>query len=244
MSGFFGDAFNFDRFALSDLWKNLKKDPKRLILGVDPWSTKAWNFILNRDDKPLVDQMGGPYDGSVLSLGEKKNGERGGVYGRYEAQGGDASSGVRMHNIAHVIAAIFGAEGLAGIGGGGGAGASGGASSGTSAYDPYASGYQFPAGSAYNFGNAMPTAGGGTNPYQSRSMPQQQQETQQARRTRDYAMPGQDQSGIWNPPPDAPPMETPPTAVQDPYAKIKAALLKQQLEQAALGYDVPGSPYG
>lgn len=292
MSGFFGDALDFEMFNLKDLWKGLRKDPKRLILGVDPWSTKAWNFVLNRDDEPLVDQMGGPYDGSVLSLGEKgKNGERGGVYGRYEAQGGDAGAAKTMHNIAHVIAALFGAQGLAGIGGGGGAGASGG---GTSAYGPYANGYQWAPGSEYGastgFGSLGGLGGGGsgagvtaggysaygpysagyqfpggtdfssapqgagtpTNPYQSRSMPQQQQEQQQPaeqnkqRLSQIADMIANQQAGgqnnpLWNAPPA---MSTPPAAMQDPYAKMREALLKQKLETEAMGFGLWDKPNG
>lgn len=55
-----GDALHFEKSWLGDIWKGIKKDPKRLILGVDPLSTKGWNAILGRKDKPIVGDFGGP----------------------------------------------------------------------------------------------------------------------------------------------------------------------------------------
>jgi len=105
-----GDIFGFEKFHAGDLWKRLKKDPKRLLLGVDPASTKLWNAALSRDDKPLVDELGGPDPG---------------VYGRAEAAGVPTTAGKGMHDIAHVIAAAYGAKGLSGIGAGSAGGGGG-----------------------------------------------------------------------------------------------------------------------
>lgn len=55
-----GDALGFEKSWLGDIWKGIKRDPKRLILGVDPLSTKAWNAVLGRHDKPVVGDFGGP----------------------------------------------------------------------------------------------------------------------------------------------------------------------------------------
>lgn len=55
-----GDALKFEAFNLKDMWKGIKKDPKRIFLGVDPASTWAWNKVLGRNDKPIVNQLGGP----------------------------------------------------------------------------------------------------------------------------------------------------------------------------------------
>lgn len=118
--GYLSDSLNFEKFFAKDLIKGIKKDPKRLILGVDPASTWAWNKFLGRDDKPLVDQMGGPYDGRVLSFGH----DGGGVYDRAAAAGVDTDAAHLNHNIAHIIAGSY-ALGGAGLGGGGSAGSAG-----------------------------------------------------------------------------------------------------------------------
>src|SRR5688572_19265675 len=99
--GYLSDTFAFDKFWTKDLWKNIKSDPKRLILGVDPASTWAWNKVLGRDDKPLVDQMGGPYDGRVLSYGH----DGGEVFDRAKAAGINTDAGRANHDAAHVVAA-------------------------------------------------------------------------------------------------------------------------------------------
>jgi hypothetical protein len=112
------DSLAFDRFWVRDLWKGVKNDPKRLILGVEPASTWAWNQVLGRDDKPLVDQMGGPYDGRVFSYGHN-NGE---VFDRAQAAGIDTAAGSQNLDIAHIVALAAMGGGAMGGGGGGGAG--------------------------------------------------------------------------------------------------------------------------
>lgn len=114
---YFGDALKFENFALKDLWKGIKKDPKRLVLGVDPWSTKAWNKVLGRDDEPLVDQLGGPYGGHTFSAFGNKDG---GVYARAEKAGVPTNAAGSLHDTAHVISALYGAAGIGGAFGGGG----------------------------------------------------------------------------------------------------------------------------
>jgi hypothetical protein len=111
--GYFSDSLDFEKFFAKDLWSNLKKDPKRLILGVDPASTWAWNKVLGRDDDPLVDQMGGPYDGRVFSYGHGN----GGVYDRAQAAGIDTTAAQGNHDAAHLIAGSFAAGGLGNAGG-------------------------------------------------------------------------------------------------------------------------------
>jgi hypothetical protein len=148
---FLGDALGFELFHAKDLWKRLKKDPKRLILGVDPASTKVWNTVLNRDDEPLVDQMGGAYDGNWLSL----SGD-GGVYKRARENGIDTGAGLSMQRLAHAVAAIYAGNAFGGLGGGAG-GSAGGAGSSAG---PWASGYVFPAGSEFAGGTAGSSIGG------------------------------------------------------------------------------------
>lgn len=110
---FFGDALNFEQFHFKDMWNKLKKDPKRVVLGVDPLSTKAWNAVLGRKDEPIVDQLGGAYGGHTISAFGNTDG---GVYKRAEEAGVDTKAGGQMQDIAHVIAAIYGAQGLGNIG--------------------------------------------------------------------------------------------------------------------------------
>lgn len=106
--------FDFDKFALKDIWKGIKKDPERLLVGaIDPLSTKMWNGILGKDYEPLIDQMGGPYGGHTISAFGNQDG---GVYKRAEEAGIDTKKGGRMHDAAHVVSAIFGGQGLMGAG--------------------------------------------------------------------------------------------------------------------------------
>lgn len=105
------DVFNFEQFHLGDLWDRIKEDPKRLLLGVDPLSTKVWNGVLNRDDKPLVDQLGGPYGGHTISAFDNKDGE---VYQRAKDAGINTEDPGQLHDIAHVIAGKYGLQGIAG----------------------------------------------------------------------------------------------------------------------------------
>lgn len=116
--GYLSDSLDFEKFFAKDLWSGIKKDPKRLVLGVDPASTWAWNKILGRDDKPLVDQMGGPYDGRVVSFGHGD----GGVYDRAQAAGINTKSAAGNHDAAHMIAASYALGGGLGGNNGGGAG--------------------------------------------------------------------------------------------------------------------------
>ncbi len=114
------EILGFERFHLRDLGRKIKDDPKQLLLGgVDPWSTKLWNHTgVGKDWEPMVDQMGGAYGGSTLTLGD--TGE--GVYGRAKAAGVPTEAGAGMHDIAHVIASIYaggyGADKLGGLMGG------------------------------------------------------------------------------------------------------------------------------
>jgi hypothetical protein len=100
---FLKDVLGFERFNLKDMGKKLSA--KRLLLGaVDPFSTRMWNQThMGKDWEPIVDQMGGAYGGSALTLGD--TGE--GVYGRAKAAGVPTEAGAGMHDIAHVITSLF-----------------------------------------------------------------------------------------------------------------------------------------
>lgn len=111
--GYLSDALKFEIFHTRDLWDRLRRDPKRAILGVDPASTWAWNKVLGRDDEPLVDQLGGPYGGKWISMGDPE----GGVYGRAREAGINTQPASQLHDVAHVVAASYGAQGLGGAAG-------------------------------------------------------------------------------------------------------------------------------
>lgn len=66
-----GDALKFEKSWIGDIWKGIKKDPKRLVLGVDPLSTKGWNAILGRKDKSIVGDFGGPTKESYQNAQDK-----------------------------------------------------------------------------------------------------------------------------------------------------------------------------
>jgi len=97
------DILKFEGFNGKKIFGGVLKDPSRLITGVDPFSTKVWNKILGTHKDPLVDQMGGATNDT---------------YKEAEAAGINTGPGHKMQDVAHVAAAIFAANGLAGIGGG------------------------------------------------------------------------------------------------------------------------------
>jgi len=131
---FLGDAFDFEKFHLGDLWERIKKSPEQLILGVDPLSTSIWNKLGVTDNEPWVNQLGGPMGSGYLGLGS------GGVYDRAAADGVNTGPANSLHNVAETVASIWGGAGaIGGLGnigggaaaaGGGGGGGGGGAAAG------------------------------------------------------------------------------------------------------------------
>lgn len=91
-----GDALKFDLFSGKALVKGIAKDPKRLVLGVDPASTKMWNGILGRKDKPLVNTFGGPTKSTFASA---------------DAHGLDTGTARTAHAVAKTVAGIWGGYG-------------------------------------------------------------------------------------------------------------------------------------
>jgi hypothetical protein len=90
------DALGFESFDVKNFFQNLKHDPKRAFLGVDPLSTKGWNAILGRNDKPLVNQFGGPTNDTF----DKAN-----------QQGIDTGTASTLHGVAKGVAGALGAYG-------------------------------------------------------------------------------------------------------------------------------------
>lgn len=117
MSGWLKNALRFEASRLGDMWEGIKKDPKRLILGVDPLSTGAWNFILGRHDEPIVGDFGGPTQQNYINA---------------ENKGIPTGSAQTLNGIAKTIAAFYGGQAAgSALGGAAGAGASGGGTAST-----------------------------------------------------------------------------------------------------------------
>lgn len=122
----------FVKYARNSAWDTIKKNPARVLYGaVDPASTWAWNKVLGRHDKPILNQLGSPQGGGDLGL--NKNG---GVYQDARHDGlssGDVSQGQKFFGIGDTIAGFYGGSAAAGaLGGGAEAGAGGGLGSGAS----------------------------------------------------------------------------------------------------------------
>lgn len=105
--GFLSDLVKFQNVFSKDFGKDILKKPQRLLTGIDPASTKVWNKVLGRDDKPLVNVFGSP--------GKQ-------YYENAAAKGIDTKAAGTFHSIADMIAGFYGAQGIAGIGGSGPAG--------------------------------------------------------------------------------------------------------------------------
>lgn len=91
-------AFQLDR--MGNLITDVAHDPSRLITGVDPASTSAWNAALGTDKKPLVGQLGGATEQNFTDY-ENKHG-----FGSLGSARADSTA-------ANYIAAIGGAAGAA-----------------------------------------------------------------------------------------------------------------------------------
>lgn len=97
-------AVKFEVSHTKNLIKGLKDDPKRLFLGVDPFSTAVWNKALGRDDRALVNQLGGAtsYDYQV-ALDE----------------GIDIGPGQALHTVAGAVAGAYAGGALGEVAGAG-----------------------------------------------------------------------------------------------------------------------------
>jgi hypothetical protein len=111
--GWLDDALKFEVSRTKDIFKGIKNDPKRLVLGVDGPSTALWNGILGRDDKPVVGMLGAPTEQN---------------YQNAQARGIDTGPARTMNTAAQMVAALYGGQALGALGAGaGGTGGAGGA---------------------------------------------------------------------------------------------------------------------
>lgn len=118
MSGWLANALRFEKSRLGDMWEGIKKDPKRLVLGVDPLSTGAWNAVLGRNDQPIVGDFGGPTQAN---------------YDNAEAKGIPTGSAQTLNGVAKFISSFYGGQAAGAALGGAGAGAGAAGGGGTSA---------------------------------------------------------------------------------------------------------------
>lgn len=122
--GWLKNALSFEVSRTKDIFKGIKNDPKRLVLGVDGPSTALWNGILGRQDEPIVGALGGPTEQN---------------YENAEARGIDTGPGRTANTVAQTVAALWGGYG-AGQALGGAAGAGGGSGSNWAQYAKLAQG--------------------------------------------------------------------------------------------------------
>lgn len=148
--GWFGDFIDFEQFNAGEMWRKIRQNPERLVIGAaDPFSTWMWGSILGKKDDwdPIINQMGGPADDTWASA---------------NAAGINTGPAQQGHTVAQIIASIYGGGAAAGALGGafgaaGGSGAGSAAGAGTAtatnSVGPLASGY------AYAGTNAAPMYG-------------------------------------------------------------------------------------
>lgn len=89
------DALKFEVAHTKDIFRGIGKDPKRLVLGLDPLTTGFWNAALGREDEPIVNQLGGPTEQQ---------------YGRAEDQGINTGPGRTAHGVAGTVAGFYGGQ--------------------------------------------------------------------------------------------------------------------------------------
>jgi hypothetical protein len=88
-----GDVASFENFNLGQMWKKNMQDPERMFIGAeDPFSSKVWGTILNKDYTPVVDQYGGASADT---------------YDKAKAAGINIGPGKTMHGIARTIASMY-----------------------------------------------------------------------------------------------------------------------------------------
>lgn len=107
-NGFFNKVANTLKFELdhgAQIVKGITRSPgdfiRRSTFGIDPLGTKIANKLTGRDDKPLVDQLGGALDTR---------------YADYENRTGRSTGFAKpLQDVAHVVASYYGAKGLGGL---------------------------------------------------------------------------------------------------------------------------------
>jgi hypothetical protein len=140
------DIWDFERVNFGNIWDQIEDNPWRLVYGsVDPFSTELWNQILGEDNEPMVNMLGGPMGSGWAGLGEN-----GGVYDLARDEGVNTKWSEKSHDVAEVIASIYGGSALGDVFGGlfgsGAGGAVGGSGAGGSSGAASAIGGGAPAG--------------------------------------------------------------------------------------------------
>lgn len=102
--GWFKSLLGFENSFSKNFLKDLGNDPSRLITGVDPLSTGAWNGVLGTHKQPLVNMYGSP--GPQYSQ-------------KYAEEGGDPTAGQQFSTLADTIAGFYGGKGLSKLAGAG-----------------------------------------------------------------------------------------------------------------------------
>lgn len=123
--GFLKKLVGFENSFSKNFTKDTFDKPSRLLTGIDPASTKVWNTVLGRDDKPLVNVYGSP--------GQQ-------YYDQAQADGIDTAPAQAFHSVADKVAGFYGMQGISGIGGGAAGATSGTGGSGMGLMDMFSGG--------------------------------------------------------------------------------------------------------
>lgn len=102
MGNFVDDQYDAFGSHLKDIGNGIKSDPVRfLTAGIDPLSTGIYNAVTGKHDQPLTDQFGG------MTQQEWQNAAGRGV---------NTENAGYMSTLAHMAAAYYGGQALAGLG--------------------------------------------------------------------------------------------------------------------------------
>lgn len=91
------NAVNFELWHGKQILSNIK--PSQVFFGIDPLGTKIGNAVTGSHAKPLVDQLGGA------------------LPSRYDEYGKPTGYANTLQDVAHTVAAAYGAKGLSRVGG-------------------------------------------------------------------------------------------------------------------------------
>jgi hypothetical protein len=135
---FFGDLLGFESLNVKSMWDKARKNPEQLLLGAaTPVGAAAWGKITGKDYQPMVNALGGPMGGGPLGTDNT-----GGVYDEAAKKGINTGNIAMSHDIAELVASIYGGKGaMSGLGnafGGQAAGAGSAVGQGAAGYTPAA----------------------------------------------------------------------------------------------------------
>lgn len=104
--GFFNDLLGFESLNLKSMWNKARKNPEQLLLGAaTPAGAALWGGITGKKYDPMVNALGGPMGGGPLGTDNT-----GGVYDEAQAKGINTGNIAMSHDIAELVASIYGGK--------------------------------------------------------------------------------------------------------------------------------------